>query len=126
MNTLSRFAIPAAIFVLTLVFGFWLSHSGRPYNGPLFNIHKLAALAAVIVTAVQLSRMLGNADSPSLLIILLVLAALCVVALFASGALMSAGKLDYALMRAIHRVAPVVMVIALALVAYLLAGRKPN
>jgi hypothetical protein len=120
---LSKFILPGFLFLLTLVFGFGLSNAGKPYNGILFNIHKLIALGAVIAMVVQFSNMLKNADSLALSIALLVMAAICVVALFASGALMSMGKLDYTLTLTIHRIAPVVMTIALALVVYLLARK---
>jgi hypothetical protein len=101
-----------------------LSKAGKPYNGILFNLHKLIALGAVVTAVVQFSKILKTADSLALLIVvLLVVATLCIVALFASGALMSLGKLDYTLTLTIHRIAPVVLTIALGLVAYLL-GRK--
>ena len=41
METLSKFTAPGVVFILTLIFGFWLSSTGKPYNGVLFNIHKL-------------------------------------------------------------------------------------
>ncbi len=123
MNTLSEFTIPGVAFLLTLVFGFWLSHSGKPYNGILFNVHKLIALSAVIATVIQLSKMLKTADSPAVVIALLVVAALCVIALFASGALMSMGKANYGLLLTIHRIAPALVAIAMAVVAGLLGGK---
>jgi len=124
LNILSRFVIAGIVFILTLVFGFWLSRSGRPYNGLLFNIHKLIALAAVIVTVVQLVGVLKGTDLPVLSIALLALAALCAVGLFVSGALMSAGKLDHALLHTIHSVALAALVIALPSAIFLL-GRRP-
>ncbi len=45
-------------------------------------------------------------------------------ALFATGALMSMGKLDYTVTLTIHRIASVVMVVAMAAVVFLLV-RKP-
>ena len=123
MDTITKFTIPGIAFLLTLAFGVWVSYSGRPYNGILFNIHKLIALGAVIVTISQLSRMLTTADSMALIIVLLVLAGVCVVALFATGALMSMGKLNYDVTLTVHKIAPVVMALAMALVVYLL-GRK--
>ncbi len=120
LNILSRFAISGIVFILTLAFGFWLSRSGRPYNGLLFNIHKLTALAAVIVTTVQFVRIFKGADLSALPITLLALAALCIVALFVSGALMSAGKLDHALLHMIHRVTLATLVIALPAAVFLL------
>lgn len=124
MEMLTKLTLPALLFVLTLAFGVWLSNAGKPYNGALFNIHKLIALGAVIVTGVQFSQMLKTAAPPALLITLLIVMALCVVALFASGALMSANKLDAALMLTTHRGALLVVAIAAAWIAYLL-GSKP-
>jgi len=124
MDTIIKFTIPIIAFLVILVFGFWLSHSGKPYNVVLFNIHKLIALGAVIITVVQLSKVLKTADSLALVTILLILAGLCVVALFATGALMSLGKLDFMLTLTIHRIAPVMLTIAMALVVYLLVGRN--
>lgn len=124
MDTFSEFTLPGILFLLTMAFGFWLSHAGKPYNGLLFNIHKLIALGAVVIAIVQFSKTLNGVDSPVLLIVLLVVAALCVVALFASGALMSLGKLDYSLTLTIHRTAPVVLALALVVVVYWL-GAKP-
>lgn len=124
MNILSRFVIPGIAFILTLAFGLWLSRLGRPYNGLLFNVHKLIALAAVIVTVVQLVGIFKGTDLPAISIVLLTLAGLGAVALFVSGALMSAGKIDHALLHTIHRVALAVLVIALPSAVFLL-GRRP-
>lgn len=123
MDDLSKFILPGVLFLLTLGFGFGLTNAGKPYNGLLFNLHKLIALGAVVIAVIQFSKTIQTADSQAPLIILLIVATLCVVALFASGALMSIGKLDYALTLTIHRLAPVVLTIALALMIYL-AGRK--
>jgi hypothetical protein len=121
MNTLSGFLTPGFSFLLTLSFGFWLSKVGKPYNGLLFSIHKLIALGTVVVTAMQVYRMLKVLGPQSLIIILVVVAALCVVAIFASGAFLSIGNLDYQTMKTIHNIAPVLFVIAIGLTIYLIA-----
>jgi len=118
----SKILLPGIVFILTLAFGFWVSHVGKPYNGLLFNVHKLIALGAVVATVIQLVKLLKSADALALVGVLLVVAALCVIALFASGALMSMDKLDYALILTIHRVAPVVLVIAMVIVILMLKG----
>ncbi len=123
MGILSRFAIPAIVFILTLAFGFFLTRLGRPYHGLLFNVHKLAALAAVVVTVIQLVRVFRGVDLAALPIVLLVAAALSSVALFGSGALMSAGTLDYGLLRTVHRVALAALVIAMPVAVVLLGTR---
>lgn len=112
MEMLSKFTIPGVLFLFTLVFGFWLSASGKPYHGLLFNVHKLIALGCVVLAIVQLSKIFKAGDATLWLTLLLVAGVLSILALFVSGALMSAGKLDYASMLAIHRIAPIVLFLA--------------
>jgi hypothetical protein len=120
MATLSRLILPGVLFLLTLAFGFWLSRLGKPYNNMLFNVHKLIALGTVIVLVVQLFKMLQTADSLVMVIALLGVAALCVMALFISGMLMSLGKLAYSLTLTIHRIASGLLMVVMAVVAGLL------
>ena len=124
MEIASKFIAPGIVFLLTLVFGFWLNNSGKPYNGILFNIHKLIALGAVVATAMQIYNIFKVMGSQSPIVILVILAAICVVALFASGAFLSIGNLNYQLMKTIHNIAPVLMVNAMALTIYFLYGRN--
>jgi len=124
MEIASKFIAPGIVFLLTLVFGFWLSNSGKPYNGILFNIHKLIALGAVVATAMQIYNIFKVMGSQSPIVILVILAAICVVALFASGAFLSIGNLNYQLMKTIHNIAPVLMVNAMALTIHFLSGRN--
>ncbi len=121
MDTTAKFFLPAAGFLLTVAAGIWLSRLGRPYNGGLFNVHKLVALAVVVLTIVQLVRMLRGGDPQVTLVILLVLAAACVVALVLTGAFLSAGKFSYPLLRTIHAIAPVLLAAVMAGLIYLLA-----
>jgi hypothetical protein len=125
MDTFSKFLIPGVLFLLALAFGVWLSLAGKPYNGILFNIHKLVALAAVIMLSILIYQGSKSTGPHVILTILITLAILGVVALFATGALMSAGKLPYPTMLAIHRVAIILTTLALSGMVYLLIGRKP-
>lgn len=119
MNIAPGFLLPGIGFLVTLSFGFWLSRLGKPYNGILFNIHKLIALGAVVLTTLQIYNWFKVSEPPTLLVGLIVLAGLSVVALFASGAFMSIGKLDHKTMKLVHNVAPVLLVIAAGLTFYL-------
>ena len=124
MEIASKFITPGIVFLLTLVFGFWLSHLGKPYNGILFNIHKLIALGAVVAMAIQIYNILKVMEPQSLIVILAILAVICVIALFASGAFMSIRNLNYQVMKSIHNAVPVLLVIAMALTIYFLSGRN--
>jgi hypothetical protein len=124
MDTLTKFITPGVILLLTLASGLWLSNSGKPLNTVIFTIHKLIALGTVVMAGIQLSGTLKNSESQSGPIALLVLAGLCVMALFATGALMSIGKLSYAVLLGIHRSATIVAAISATLAVYLLSGRS--
>ena len=124
MDTLFKFLAPALLLLLTLAFGIWLSLSGKPYNSILFNIHKLIALAAVVVTVIQLYRLLKGTPIQVPPIVLIILAGLCVLALFFSGAMTSAGKLDYPMMLSIHRKTIILLIVEVAGSIYLFTGRQ--
>ncbi|MDX9864959.1 MAG: hypothetical protein RBT34_09160 [Anaerolineaceae bacterium] len=120
MITASKFILPGIIFVLTLASGVWLSNAGKPYNNAIFAIHKLIALSAVVLAAIQMVAGFKTADLTTLLIVLAVAAILAVIALFATGALMSLDKEPYKVWLTIHQTAPAVMSIAGAAIIYLL------
>ncbi len=122
MGLAAKFVIPGALFILTLVFGFWLSRSGKPYNGLIFNIHKLIALAAVIVAAIQTLNAPKIGEAQPILIGLLIVIDVCAVALFVTGALMSANKATGRATLTIHRIAPLLAVLAALGTLYLLGG----
>jgi hypothetical protein len=120
MGTLSRLLNPLLGFLLTLVFGLWLSRRGRPYNGPLFNVHKLIALATVILAVLAVYQMLKVVDAAMVIFVLLAVAAFSVAALFVSGAFMSANQGQYRVMKLIHNISPFILVIAAGCSVYLL------
>ncbi len=124
METSVRFIVPGVIFLFTLASGFWLSLAGKPLNGAIFNVHKLNALAAVVLIVIQLVRGLKGVQIQALIIGLLLLAALCVLVLFATGALMSIGRVDYLLLRTVHNIAPAVLVLTMGAAVYWLAEKS--
>jgi hypothetical protein len=123
METALKFLTPGIVFLLTLASGVWLSSSGKPLNSILFNLHKLTALAAVILLVIQFVNTFKGTHPQSLLIAMIVLAGVCVLALFITGAMMSIGIPAYALILVIHRVAMALMTVSLAETIYLLTGR---
>ena len=123
MGLAAKFVIPGVLFILTLVFGFRLSRSGKPSGGLIFNIHKLIALAAVIVAAIQTFNALKIGEAQPVLIVLLIVIGLYAVALFVTGALMSAKHTTGRALLTIHSIAPLLTVLATIGVLYLLDGR---
>jgi hypothetical protein len=118
---LSRFTLPAILLLLTLGFGLWVSLTGKPYHSALFNVHKLAALAAAILATLRVVQVLKLVHPQALLIALLALAGLSVLALFATGAMLSIGTSPYRLILIIHRVALFLLPLAMLVAVYLLS-----
>ncbi len=125
METTSKFILPGALLLLTYAFGFWLSVLGKPYNGLLFNIHKLVALGAVVFAVIQTYNLLQSANIQFVVIALAAVSVLCIIALFATGALMSIGNLPHAPLLTVHRIALAALPLATISMVYFLAGSKP-
>lgn len=125
MQTTSTLILPGALFLLTYAFGVWLSVLGKPYHGLIFNIHKLAALGAVVLAVMQINNLLTGANPQFVVIALAAVSVLCVITLFTTGALMSIGKLPHAPLRTVHRVALAALPLATISLVYFLAGSKP-
>jgi hypothetical protein len=123
MDTTARFSIPGIVFLLTLASGVWLSRSGKPLNTGIFTVHKLIALGAVIAAAIQTYHVLKNAEIQAILIALIILIGLCVVALFITGALMSANKPAHSMLLIIHKLSSFAALIVGVATMCLLAGR---
>ena len=122
LDTVSGFIIPGIVFLLTLASGLWLSRSGKPLKTGIFTVHKLIALGAVIVTAIRIFNALKVVAAQPILIVLLIVIGLCAVALFVTGALMSANKRAYPTLLTIHKVAPPLAIIAGVAAIFLLGG----
>ncbi len=106
---LSKLVLPAILLAVTLIFGFIVSKTGKPYNTFLFTIHKLLALAAVVLAVIQVLNLLKVAPAQGLLIGLLILAVICVITLFATGAIMSAQKELHLVWRWVHGLASLLL-----------------
>lgn len=118
MKLTTLFLLPAVLLQLTLASGGWLSNTGRPLNSFILTLHKLIALGTTVVTVFDLVKHLQPADIQVVSILLLVIAGICAMVLFGSGALMSLGTLRYVLIRKIHRIATALLLIALGSVVY--------
>jgi hypothetical protein len=122
MDTVGGFVTPGIVFLLTLASGLWLNRAGKPLNAAIFTVHKLIALAAVVVTALRTYKAVAIPEVEPIIVALIVVIGLCVVALFATGALMSADKPAYRSLRTSHNLAALLAVIAGVAAIYLLGS----
>ncbi len=107
-----RMAVSAGLFLCIFVFGFWLSRAGKPYNGIIFTIHKLLALGAVIYLAATVYQVQQLATFNPAQVLCTALTAVCFLALFVSGALLSLDKAMPPVVLRLHQAAPYLAVLS--------------
>jgi hypothetical protein len=112
-------------FLLILFSGYWLSRSGKPYSTIVFNIHKLVAVAAVVLLGITVYR-IHRAGALSAIELL----AAIVTGLFFLGTMVTGGLLSIpidkampAIVRKLHQVMPYLTVLSTAVTLYFLRGR---
>jgi hypothetical protein len=106
--------LPLLLFLITVGFGFWVSRSGTPYPVVLFNIHKLAALAGVVLAAVRIRSGSTLGELSGWVAAGVVAIGVCVMVLFATGAVMSIREEGSGLVLFFHRAGPVVITLCVA------------
>jgi hypothetical protein len=121
MSALQRAIGVGLLYLLTIGTGIWLSNSGRPLSTLFITVHKLIALATVVLTSVLFWRLLRHVQTNVLLLGLMIASAALVIALFATGALLSTGKPMKSLLLTIHQVAPVLLGLSIGATACLLS-----
>jgi hypothetical protein len=125
MELAANYALSGLIFLLILGTGAWVGLVGRPYNTLLFSLHKLIALGGVIVTGLEIYRTFADVGGEAASLALVALTALSVIALFATGALMSIRRAADRRLLIVHRVAPAVALFSMVGLLSYLAGAGP-
>lgn len=116
-------AISAGLFFLVIFLsGFWLSRSGKPYSGILINLHKLVALAAVVLFVITLVRLNRVATLGALEVVVGAVTVLLAVGLFATGALVSIDRPMPPFVSILHHLVPYLALLSTAATLYLLRG----
>jgi hypothetical protein len=119
MNIFPPGSIPAGIFLLfSILSGIWLTRIGRPLNVVVMTIHKLIALGALIFTGVgiyNLSLAVGFNLAGWINILII---GLLFLTLFASGAILSGGKITGGALLVAHKVFPALTAICIILMFY--------
>jgi len=124
MNTIvSKPVVAGLLLLFTLISGVWLSHSGRPLHVAIITIHKLIALATVIVISVNIYHLYRAVEFRALVELVVIAAAgLFFLALFISGALLSSGKPLPAAILSIHQAASPLALVFSTITVYLLVS----
>lgn len=105
------------IFVIPVT-GLILHKMADNYNAILFTIHKLAALALCFLGTKEIIGILKNSSIGPVQIVLIILAALSVIVLFATGAIMSIKKDFTRFFPLLHTAATAVLYISMVAVIF--------
>jgi hypothetical protein len=124
-TTTTKLIVAGLLFLFTLLSGVWLSHSGKPLNVVIFTIHKLIALATIIVIAMSVYQLCRAVDIRAYVeLIVIAVTGLLFLALIITGALLSRNiPLPEAILK-VHQVAPLLVLVSSTITVYLLASGK--
>jgi hypothetical protein len=121
MNTTQLRIVGAGLFFLFIFLsGFWLSGSGKPYNGIILTIHKLISLAAVVFLGIAIYQRNQAAALSALELAASVVTGLLFLGAVITGGLLSTGKPMPAIILRLHQIAPYLTVLSAAAALYLL------
>ncbi|MBN2258724.1 MAG: hypothetical protein JW704_13060 [Anaerolineaceae bacterium] len=108
------------LFGLTILAGFWLLKTGKPYRTGIFNIHKLLALSASILGIYGFYMTFKADDSlAGWVISLLVAGCILFVVLFSSGTMLSLGKPDHKAVLLGHRLGAGLAILVVLVIHFL-------
>jgi hypothetical protein len=120
----TRIPVIGLLFIFLLLSGVWLSNSGKPLNTLIFTIHKLIALATVIVLAVAIYQSRTAVEMNAAIWVAIIVTGLLFVAMFVTGALLSIIQPTNEVVLTIHRVIPFLVAISTAATVYLMVNSQ--
>lgn len=124
MDTITSKLIGAGIlFLFTLISGVILHHSSRPLSIGLVTVHKLIAVGTTVLVGMTINQLYKSVDGRVFVEIeLMVISALLLLALIATGALLTREEMLLPdLVLNIHKAAPLLALISSALTIFLLS-----
>ncbi len=120
----SKVILSGLLLLLSIIFGIWLSHAGKPLNQFIFTIHKLLALASVIFAGIIIFNIYKNLQINAMDITLIVFIIIFFLALFITGVFLSFEKPLPGIVLLIHKIGSVLIAIMAIILIYLLARIK--
>ena len=115
-----RIIINAILVLITIISGIWLSRLGRPLNTPLFTVHKIIAILAIVLTVIIIYQLQKNIDLTNTVLVLIIVSAVFFILAFVTGALLSFDKFAVGIIRMIHKVTPLFVIVFTGLTIYFL------
>ena len=124
MDTItSKLVVAGILFLFTLISGVFLHHSSRPLSIGLVTVHKLIAIGTAVLVGMIVNQLYKSVDGKVLVEIgLIVISVLLLLALIATGALLTREEMQLPdLVLNIHKAAPLMALISSTLTIFLLS-----
>ena len=116
--------IPRIVTILTLLTGLWVSRLGKPYNTWVFYLHKLIAVAMIVVIGISVFNLYKTLEPQSILVLAVIAASgLLLISLVVTGGLLSLDISPQISLR-IHQVFPFLALAASAVTLYMLVNNQ--
>jgi hypothetical protein len=119
----TKLIVAGILFLLTLISGVIVSHSGRPLSVGLVTLHKLIAVGGIILVGMAVNQLYKTIDGKLLVEWgAIVISGILFLALIATGALLTREEMQLPeFVLKIHQVAPLLALVASSVSIYLLA-----
>lgn len=123
MTTGLKIGINIGLIIITIIVGFFLHKTGKPYSTAMLAVHKLLTVGFTIFITLMVLQVLKLQSPDALFTWVLVLSAVSLAGLLASGGMLSTDKFfDAALW--IHRICTGVFVVSIAIMLWQLVMTK--
>jgi hypothetical protein len=119
-----QLVVVGMFYLFIFLFGYWLSHSGKPYNVIILTIHKLISVAAVVFLVIAICQRNQAAGLSAIEMIAVVVAGLFFLCAIITGGLLSTDKPMPVVILKLHHIIPYLAVLFTAVSLYLLLSRK--
>jgi hypothetical protein len=123
-NNLLIFVGTGLFYLFIFVFGYWLGHSGKPYNAIIFTIHKLIPLAAIFFLVKVIHHRNQAVTLSTIELTAVVVTGLFFLGAIITGGLLSTDKPMPMIILRLHQIIPYLTVLSTAIMLYLLLIRK--
>jgi len=121
MSIAVKMAGLALLFLLMIASGIRLTKTGKPYNGAMYNAHKIISLIAVVLAGIGAYNLYRGASGAGLLLlILMMVAGVLFLFLLVSGGLLNTETQACNILRMGHRISSVLAVVLSIVVFFLL------
>lgn len=120
MSLITKLVTAEVLYFLAIIFGIWLSHTGKPFNRFLLSLHILIGLSTIGFTLMAIWDLLLNRSLNLAILSLISVLVILIIALVGSGTFLSVKEENSNQALFAHNLTTVLGIIATTLTVYLL------